>query len=123
MSIKIAMLAAAGVERTPVGKQGLLIYIKLSDDGFGASGEVFGYTAFEDQLYEQVQNKKVGELDGHDSGKGYLVLYFYGPSADRMFKAIEPTVRAKNLPAGSYVVKRYAGRGGRDVRIELTTGP
>lgn len=43
------------------------------------------------------------ECDGNDNGADGAVLYMCGPDADRLWDAIETTVRAAWLGSGSYV--------------------
>ncbi|MEQ1922181.1 MAG: hypothetical protein ABL952_06705, partial [Pyrinomonadaceae bacterium] len=51
-------------------EQAVLIYMKLSNDEFGATGETAEYYLFEDDLEAILANQGVGELDGHEFGGG-----------------------------------------------------
>lgn len=63
----------------------------------------------EDELIGRLQDKEVGELDGHeiamDGSDGFLFLY--GPDADTLFQTIEPVLRASKVTQGGHATLRY----------------
>lgn len=80
----------------------VLVQLKLSDDKFGASGESFRLYDVEDALEAAVAGK--GELDGHEIGGGYLVIYIYGPDSAAILKAIGPALKSPLVRKGSYLM-------------------
>ena len=65
--------------------------------------------ALEDRLETVLAAAGAGEYDGNeiatDGSDGFL--YLYGPDADRLFKVIEPVLRATPFMHGAQVTKRY----------------
>lgn len=63
----------------------------------------------EDQMNAVLEGKDVGVLDGHevamDGSEGFFFLY--GPDADALYAAIEPTLRASVLAQGGHATLRY----------------
>jgi hypothetical protein len=69
-----------------------------------------------------VESVDAGEFDGNEFGEGGCTFYMYGPDADELFKAIEPTLRNSPLSAGGHAMKRYGpatDRKAKEVRIDL----
>jgi hypothetical protein len=109
---------------TPQGQSGgseqaVLVYLKLSGEGFGAPVERDRIFALEEELDAAIENAGAGEFDGNEFGGGECILFMYGPSADRLFQAVEPVLRASPSSRGGYAVKRYGEPGAREVRVEL----
>ena len=67
----------------------------------------------EDELEAAINEKQVGEFDGHemavDGSEGYL--YMYGPNADKLFDAIEPVLAQNWITKGAEITKRYGPPG------------
>lgn len=65
--------------------------------------------ALEERLESVLATSDAGEYDGNeiatDGSDGFL--YLYGPDADRLFKVIEPVLRATPFMQGAQVTKRY----------------
>lgn len=65
--------------------------------------------ATEDRLEAAILAAKAGELDGHeiavDGTDG--TFYMYGPDADKLYKAVEPVLRATPFLKGAVVTRRY----------------
>lgn len=75
----------------------------------------------EDRLVEAIERAGVGEFDGNLLGPGEVVLYAYGPDADRLFEVMEPILRA--VPAKeAWAVKRFGppAPATREVRVDLS---
>jgi hypothetical protein len=85
----------------------VLVKLKLSGDGFGAAGDVASVHELSTKLKQCIDRAGSGEFDGDEFGGGECTLFMYGPNADRLFSAIEPTLRASPLAAGAVVIKRY----------------
>jgi hypothetical protein len=63
----------------------------------------------EDKLESALAKVKVGSYDGNevatDGSDGFL--YFYGPSADRLYEVVKPVLLSANYMAGAKVTLRY----------------
>lgn len=88
-------------------------------------GDDWGVDLVEDPLMEAIDERGVGEFDGHDialDGSGEVILYAYGPDADALYEVMEPILRAVPPREGSYAVKRYGPADdptAEQVRVEL----
>lgn len=51
----------------------------------------------EADLQRVLAEKQLGEYDGNQVGEGGATLFMYGPSADRLFAGVEPTLRTHAL--------------------------
>ena len=83
------------------------IIVKLSDESWGTLEERTEMGEIEETLESVMGDSEAGEYDGHELGGGTCVFYLYGPNADELFKAIEPTLRSREELRGSSVIKRY----------------
>jgi hypothetical protein len=72
----------------------VLITYALSDDRYGQEKEREAIYALVRRLREAVEDADAGEFDGNEFGAGKVVLYAYGPDANRLFAAMEPQLRA-----------------------------
>jgi ABC-type transport system substrate-binding protein len=117
VAVAVAALSPSLAISAPKEAQAVIIYLKLSDDRFGADGETFALYDVEDALEKAV--KKAGELDGHEIGGGFFTIYVYGPDADAMLRAMVPVLAAHVAKSGSYVVERRGPPGASSRRIEL----
>ncbi len=108
-------IAAAGCMTAPA-REAVVVNLKLSDSGFGASGETFALYPVEDDLGRAVG--PLGAVDGHEIGGGYFVIYIYGESADQMYEAVKPVLDRLDARTGSFVIKRRA-KDAIDERLEL----
>jgi hypothetical protein len=88
---------------------------RLAADGFGDADQRERIYEAEDALTAAVEEAGAGEFDGNEFGQGEAALYAYGPDADLLFEAMEPTLR--DLPfRPAHVVLR---RGDGESRVEL----
>jgi len=77
----------------------------------------------EDKIEEVIAKARVGEYDGHevavDGSDGFF--YLYGPDADKLFEAVEPTLEKSSFMQGAEVKKRYgsAGTGAKEAKIRI----
>jgi hypothetical protein len=100
------------------GEQAVLIYLQTAGVDFDRVVKT------EDELIAAVDEKGLGEVDGHELAvDGSEVVYFiYGPDADALFAAVEPVIRGFPAGEGSYAIKRYGDvddSNAREVRIDL----
>jgi hypothetical protein len=99
-------------------EQAVLIHLQASGVDFDRVVET------EDELIAAVDEKGLGEVDGHELAlDGSEVVYFvYGPDADALFAAVEAAIRRFPARQGSYVIKRYGDvddPNAREVRVDL----
>jgi hypothetical protein len=83
--------------------------------------------ALEDKLIAAIENADAGEFDGNEIAVdgSEVVLYAYGPNADRLYAAMEPVIKGIPPARGSYVIKRYGDAddaNAKEVRIDLSRG-
>jgi hypothetical protein len=90
----------------PSAEHAVIVHFKLSNDEHGTTQEREAVFALEDELEQAIASQAVGEFDGNEFGGGEAVLYAYGPNADSLFRAMEPSLRAFSArPA--FAVLRY----------------
>jgi hypothetical protein len=85
----------------------VIVYLRLTDDRFGAEAERDAFFALEDLLVDAIDGAGLGEFDGNEFGGGECKLYIYGYDADRMFNAISPILQSTRLARGGHAIKRY----------------
>src|SRR5688572_21792469 len=99
--------------------EAVLIFLKLSDDGFGEYEEREAIFDLEDKLEAAVKQHNAGEYDGHEFGEGWGTLYLYGPDAGRLAEVVLPLVRDAAPRDGSYIVRRFGAPGAREERVVI----
>ena len=113
------LVACGGSEmKADAGEQAVLIHLQTSRVDFDRVVKT------EDELIAAVDEKGLGEVDGHELAvDGSEVVYFiYGPDADALLAAVEPVIRGFPAREGSYAIKRYGevdDPNAREVRIDL----
>ena len=100
-------------------EEAVLIFLKLSDDGFGEYEEREAIFDLEEKVEAAVKENNAGEYDGHEFGDGWGKLYVYGADARRLADIVLPVVRESAPRSGSYVVRRFGAPGAREERVEL----
>jgi hypothetical protein len=91
-------------------------------DGTGLPDSIYktyDLATIEDRLSAALSGSAIGELDGHEVGPGGATLYMYGEDAERMFSAIEATLRVYPLCAGARVTLRCGGPGAAQREVVL----
>jgi hypothetical protein len=73
----------------------------------GDSADTEKLFALEDRLAEAISKAKAGEFDGNEVGGGEYVLYMYGPDAEKLYRAVESTLRSFSAGPGSHVLLRW----------------
>src|SRR3990172_8204995 len=71
--------------------------------------EQYDLMTIEDELEAALEGKGIGEFDGNEIGPDGATLFLYGPDAERLFAAIESSLRA-------YPLCQHA-------RVEIRRGP
>lgn len=118
MVLAIAACAdSRGTDPSTLPEHAVLIHIPAPKD----ESDQIGLDQIENPLIAALERSGTGEWDGHeiDLQTGEAVIYLYGPDADRLYTAIEPTLRDAPIPPGSYAVKRYGEPGARELRVKL----
>lgn len=95
-------------------EQAVLVYLRLSDDNVGTDDERRQIHALSNALEAVLKDSPVGDFDGEEFDDGRCTLYLYGPEADALFAAIEPTLRSHAITRGGTAIKCYAPIPGRD---------
>ena len=105
-----------------MAEHAVLVYLKLSDDGFGSTDERDQIHELSDRLEAAIENNHAGEFDGDEFGEGQCTLFMYGPDADALFGAIEPLLRDSPLSSGGHTIKRYGDAydaDAKEVRVDF----
>jgi hypothetical protein len=97
----------------------VLVFLKLSDEGFGELDEREQIFDVEEKLEAAVSRNRIGEYDGHEFGQGWGKLYLYGPDARTLADAVLPILKDAKPRTGSYVVLRFGGPGASEERVPL----
>jgi hypothetical protein len=100
-------------------EQAVILKLKLASGQMGSDEESQRIHDLEDRLADSIKWSAVGDFDGDEYGDGYCTIYIYGPSAEALFRAIEPALKNYPAHAGSYVLKRYGKPGSKQDRIPL----
>ena len=99
-------------------EQAVLVHL----DGAGLPSSVYDESdlaTLDAQLRETLEGGRVGEFDGHEVGGGGATLFLYGPDAEALFAAVEPTLRAYPLCRGARVVVRFGPPGASEREVRL----
>lgn len=80
------------------------ICFRLSDNESGTEQERRYFQKLSDQIDSAIYTRKLGECDPIDVGGGFFVMHIYGPSAKKIWEAIETDVRNASFKPGSYVI-------------------
>jgi hypothetical protein len=100
----------------------VVAHLRLSKGKFGTPRDVAACQRLETKLEGCIERAQVGEMDGNEIGDGECTLFMYGPDADKLFGAIEPSLRASRMAKGATVVKSYGDPddpNAREVRLKL----
>ncbi|SRR6266545_4461131 len=99
-------------------EQTVLVYLngtELADEVY----QQFDLATLEDRLIAAIARRGVGVYDGHEFGPTNVVLFMYGPDADRLFTEIEPILRGYPLCANARVVIRPGPPGTEERELTL----
>lgn len=101
--------------------QALLIKIRLEQEGFGSSEERASLLPLTEQLISAIAG--IGEFDGEEWGEGLCTFYVYGASADQLFDAVSPVLRAYPIRKGSRIIRCYGPKGANERITDLPEPP
>ena len=72
-----------------------------------------------------MEEKKVGEYDGNEIAVDYSdgTLFFYGPSAEKLFDAIKPILKQTNFMKDAKITLRFGPPedGVKEITIDLNS--
>lgn len=97
--------------------QAILICINLSDSEMETLDAIERIQEGESRMRELIEEKNLGELDGHEYGPGEYTIYIYGKDADAMFKELFPFLASWDCIQGGYAIKRYGPPGAKMDKI------
>jgi len=100
-------------------EQAVLVYVSLSSAGSASKDQLTELFKLEEEIATAIQLARAGEHDGNEVGGGEFTVYCYGPSADKLYAAIEPILRSSVYAKGARVVVRYGKPGARQVEHRL----
>jgi len=92
-------------------EQGVIVHLRLSDDGFGTDDDRVAILELEDAMEAAVSAESAGLLDGDEFGQGECVLFLYGRDADRLFSVIKPLLESSTIASGGFAIKQYGEPG------------
>lgn len=98
------------------GEHAVLVFIKLSDDDFGAEDEREKIFALEEKLIQSIEEFRAGEYDGNEFGGGHATLYMYSHDADVLYDVVIKHFEGLDFIQDSYIIKRYGPAGDPDVK-------
>lgn len=93
----------------------VIAHFRLAAHGFGDADQRERVYEAEKLMAAAIDSNGVGEIDGNEFGGGEVVLYAYGPSADALFKVMEPTLRSLPFRPAHVVLRR----GNIESRVDL----
>jgi hypothetical protein len=107
-------------------EQAVIVYIPLSGDS-GTEDELARLLDLECELAFEVKAAEAGAYEGNEIGGGRFTIYLYGEDADRLAGLTVDVLRRWEIPADSYLIKRYGDLltdpSPREERIDLSPSP
>ena len=107
-------------------EQAVVLYFPLSGDS-GTEDELETLFNLECELAFEVKAAAAGSYDGNEIGGGRFTIYLYGKDAERLASVTIEVVRRWEIPADSYLIKRYGDLlvdpSPREERIDLSPSP
>jgi len=92
----------------------VLVRFELHSGRLGSHDEREAIHHLTGELDRMIRSNGAGEFDGDEFGEGACTLFIYGPDADLLFRAVEPSLRSSPLVRGGTAIKRYGPRGSRE---------
>ena len=89
----------------PPSEHAVIVRFSVSDDSFGNPEERAAFLALEATIAQAIDTAGVGEYDGNMFGNGEVVMYAYGPDADRLFVVMQPYLRGYEARPASCVLR------------------
>ena len=95
------------------------VLVHITPDRTVSRWEDWSISELSEELEEAIQRAGVGTYDGDEVGEDQLIVYTYGPDADRLAEVVLESLKDFRMGPGSYLVKRYGEPGRREERLEL----
>lgn len=106
--------------------QAVIVYIPLTGDS-GTQDELDTLFDLECELAFEAKATDAGSYDGNEIGGGRFTIFLYGKDADRLAGLTVDILRRWEIPADSYLIKRYGDLlvdpSPREERIDLSPSP
>jgi hypothetical protein len=83
----------------------VILRLKLASGPMGNEQERNRIEKLEDDLDVAIKKSLSGEFDGDEYGEDFCTIYTYGPSANRLYNSVQPTLKNFHASKGSYVVR------------------
>lgn len=96
-------------------EQAVIVRLKMPN----AEINIRRFFELEDAVANAIGRSGAGEYDGNEIGQGEFVMYCYGPKADTLYSAIEPTLARSRLSTGATVIIRYGKPGAKQREVRL----
>jgi hypothetical protein len=100
-------------------KQGALIVRATLPNGVDTDATFDALVRIEEELAVAIALAGAGELDGAELGQAELVLYMYGPDAERLFIAVQPVLCKAHLTQRAIVTIRLGPPGSASREVSL----
>ncbi len=119
--LNVNMGSSSFFKKTPsvAPEEAILIYL----DAYSLPQEVYDENdleTLESRLEEVISGSEgLGEYDGNEFRPKEVVLFMYGPDAEALFSAIEPTLRDYPLCKGARVQIRKGPPGSAEREVRL----
>jgi len=94
----------------------VIVRVRVSEDIDAAGTDT---AQLRDTLTSAASAAGVGGFDSELSDSGICSLRFYGPDADRLFRALEPHLRGVGWLRGSTVILRHGRAGDENAQITV----
>ncbi|MEO5883805.1 MAG: hypothetical protein ABIQ06_15415 [Caldimonas sp.] len=118
LASSLAFVVLPGSAAEPV-RQSVTVYLVYNGQESGRKQQFKACDALQAQVAAALQNSGTGEYAGTGTSAGDYLMYLSGPSADAMFKAVEPVLKKSALSKGGKVALRYGGEGAKEVEKTL----
>ena len=99
--------------------QSVTVYLLYNGPESGRKEQFRACDALQVQVAAALDKSGAGRYDGTGTSAGDYLMYMSGPSADAMFKAIEPVLKKAAVSKGGKVALRYGREGAKEVEKSL----
>jgi hypothetical protein len=120
--LALAAGSAFVIEPAPAAEpalQSVTVYLLYSGPESGRKEQYKACDALQAQVAAALSKSGVGEYAGTGTSGGDYMMYLSGPSADAIFKAVEPVLKKSALSKGGKAALRYGREGAKEVEKSL----
>ncbi len=100
-------------------QQSVTVYLLYTGPESGRKEQYKACDALQVQVAAALEKSGVGYFEGSGTSAGDYLMYLSGPSADAVFKVIEPVLKKAAVSKGGKVALRYGPRGAKEVEKNL----